>query len=103
MSADSLKQIRAGLIADGQLRGTEWCREWAGRADGWLARLFAEAAPEGGRGLALLAVGGYGRALLAPGSDLDLLLLHDGRRKRLKELADAIWYPIWDSGQPLDH
>ena len=39
---------------------------------------------------------------LAPGSDLDLLLVHDGKG-RIKAIADALWYPIWDAGMPLDH
>src|SRR5262249_47555609 len=55
-------------------------------------------------GVALLAVGAYGRRELCPASDLDLALVHDGKRGRdLREVADAIWYPIWDSGVALDH
>ena len=52
--------------------------------------------------MALVAVGGYGRRELLPGSDLDVLLLHAGRPD-ISALADRIWYPIWDSGTSLDH
>ncbi|MBV8961236.1 MAG: [protein-PII] uridylyltransferase, partial [Actinobacteria bacterium] len=52
--------------------------------------------------VALVAVGGYGRRELCPGSDLDLVLVHAGRRD-IGEVADRIWYPIWDSGVRLDH
>jgi [protein-PII] uridylyltransferase len=52
--------------------------------------------------VALVAVGGYGRRELLPGSDLDVLLLHAGRPD-ISALADRIWYPIWDSGISLDH
>ena len=39
-----------------------------------------------------------------PASDLDLVLIHDGRRGRdVGALADRLWYPIWDSGFKLDH
>ena len=47
-------------------------------------------------------MGGYGRRELLPGSDLDVLLLHDGR-DGIAAMADRIWYPIWDSGTHLDH
>ncbi|MFF5918896.1 [protein-PII] uridylyltransferase [Streptomyces flavochromogenes] len=71
--------------------------------DDWLAGLFAAAAPP--RGVALVAVGGYGRAELSPRSDLDLLLLHDGTADKaaIAALADRIWYPVWDLGLALDH
>ncbi len=51
---------------------------------------------------ALVAVGALGRRELAPWSDLDLVLLHDGR-KDVDRLADALWYPLWDAGIGLDH
>jgi [protein-PII] uridylyltransferase len=65
--------------------------------DRWLASLLG-AEP----GVALVALGGYGRRELLPGSDLDVLLLHGGRAG-IAAMADRIWYPIWDSGTRLDH
>jgi [protein-PII] uridylyltransferase len=70
--------------------------------DGWLRGAFEQATAGDSKGVSLLAVGGYGRAALAPGSDLDLLIVHDNKR-RIKAVADAVWYPIWDAGLPLDH
>jgi len=53
-----------------------------------------------------VAVGGYGRRELCPGSDLDLILLHRGGRRdrtELTRLAEQLWYPIWDRGMKLGH
>jgi [protein-PII] uridylyltransferase len=55
-----------------------------------------------GSGVALVAVGGLGRRECAPRSDLDLVLLHDGR-SGVEELATRIWYAIWDAKFALDH
>ncbi|MGQ0718281.1 MAG: [protein-PII] uridylyltransferase [Pseudonocardiales bacterium] len=55
-----------------------------------------------GRGTALVAVGALGRRELVPYSDLDLLLLHDGKRG-VSQLADSLWYPLWDARIDLDH
>jgi len=57
-------------------------------------------------GLALGAVGSVGRGDASPVSDLDLLLVHEGRARAAEELgalAQRLWYPIWDAGLDLDH
>ena len=51
---------------------------------------------------ALIAVGALGRRELVPYSDLDLVLLHEGRRD-IERIAEQLWYPLWDSGIGLDH
>ncbi|MFJ2898587.1 [protein-PII] uridylyltransferase [Streptomyces sp. NPDC087218] len=74
--------------------------------DHWLTALFDTATAQTGvRGAALVAVGGHGRGELSPRSDLDLLLLHDGRADpaAVAALADRLWYPVWDLGLALDH
>lgn len=55
-----------------------------------------------GEGVALVAVGGYGRQELAPYSDLDLVMVHEPSVE-VGEWASQIWYPLWDSGAALDH
>ncbi len=55
-----------------------------------------------GTGVALVAVGSLGRREPAPYGDLDLVLVHDGRPE-IGALADALWYPVWDTGHKLDH
>lgn len=76
-------------------------KERAAENDRWLKDLLRTASA-GGEGVALVAVGSLGRGELAPGSDLDLVLLHEGRED-IARVADRIWYPIWDSGVGLDH
>jgi len=71
----------------------------AALTDEWLQELYRLAgAPDSG--MALVAVGGFGREQLSPGSDIDLLLLHEGDPG---DIPDRIWYPIWDSRLKLDH
>src|SRR3974377_1233071 len=67
------------------------------RIDRWLAELLG-AEP----GVALVAVGGYGRRELLPRSDLDVVLLHGGHDD-IAGIADRIWYPVWGSGAGGDH
>ena len=100
-AGQAIKADRDALFADPTLHGRTFCRAYANRADAWLATLLG---PESD--VALVAVGGYGRAELAPGSDLDVLLLHSGRPRSdtgVRELAERIWYPLWDAGLKLGH
>ncbi|MEO6627695.1 MAG: [protein-PII] uridylyltransferase [Aquihabitans sp.] len=99
----SLTADRDRLRADTALRGLAFSDAWRDVVDAWLVELFDNAtAPDSRAGLALVAVGGYGRGDLAPESDLDLLLLH--RSKVAPALvAEKLWYPIWDEGLKLGH
>ncbi|GMA26506.1 hypothetical protein GCM10025864_42650 [Luteimicrobium album] len=57
-------------------------------------------------GLALAAVGSLGRGDLGPASDLDLVLVHDGRThdaETVTRVAERLWYPLWDAKVELDH
>ena len=79
-------------------------RELAQLTDDWICKLAQSAGVDQIKG-ALVAVGGYGRSELSPGSDLDLLLLvpTTADQKLISAVADKLWYPIWDEGMKLDH
>lgn len=75
-------------------------------ADALCTAAFARALEVDGRtdagGVALVAVGGYGRRELAPYSDLDVVLAHTDTVEP-GAIADEVWYPLWDSGAAVDH
>lgn len=103
---------RSAVIEDRSRQGRVLCRALSDVTDEWLRSVYATAVETGagapvapGSRMALVAVGGYGRGELAPGSDLDLWLLHDGGldAPALKTLAERLWYPVWDAGLKLGH
>ena len=54
--------------------------------------------------MAMVATGGYGRGLLAPGSDIDLLFLLPYKQTAWGEsVAEAILYCLWDLGLKVGH
>jgi [protein-PII] uridylyltransferase len=98
-----VKAERQALLDDTDVVGRAWCEAYSQLVDDWLQRVLTKAAGSPAvRGLALVAVGGYGRRELAPSSDIDLWLVHTGRSD-VGELAERIWYPIWDEGLKLGH
>ena len=90
----------SALLADRSLVGTDLSRAYTAEIDAWLESVVEGV--EEVRGVALAAVGGYGRGSLSIGSDLDLLLVHNDSG-HVAEVAERIWYPIWDSGIKLGH
>jgi [protein-PII] uridylyltransferase len=67
---------------------------------GELWRQAVEQNPRLGTGVALLAIGGYGRQELFPHSDVDLLFLLDGKtsEKEVKDPIRRVSQTLWDSG-----
>ncbi len=90
--------------AEDPAAGTAFCSALASITDAALRHLFASACQQLSpkKSVALVAVGGYGRGEMAPFSDLDVLLLHDGEKK-IDEFASALWYPLWDLGLKVGH
>jgi [protein-PII] uridylyltransferase len=83
------------------LPGGEFCRSRSILMDHVLRRLWKRAveSQESSTGVALLAMGGYGREELSPCSDIDLLLLHlPGKGKELGQRLQVLLHPLWDWG-----
>lgn len=89
------------LFVEPRLRGLAYCEAHSAVADAWLTELF-ERVVEDPSDLALVAIGGYGRGRLWPASDLDVALIHRNRSD-VAEVAESLWYPIWDRGLKLGH
>jgi [protein-PII] uridylyltransferase len=96
-----LDEVRAGVLRRPGLVGVGLRRALTDAYDGWLGQLFGRLGKVDS--IALVAVGGVGRHEPAPYSDLDLVLLYARPVQGLSELADKLWYPIWDSAIDLDH
>jgi len=96
--------------------GVEICRARAAILDVLLQYLWnaakeslsAQAQKEFPR-LALVAIGGYGRAELNPHSDIDFMFLHNRQvavsraLPHLSKIIDGILYPLWDIGLKVGH
>ena len=97
--------------------GREICRRRAALIDlllryMWdaIKRSFSEQSQREFPNIALVAIGGYGRAELNPNSDIDFMFLHEGQvvsgskpLPYLKKLMDGILYPLWDLGLKVGH
>src|SRR5580658_6523934 len=92
----------------------ETLRQLCELADGTIKKVFAElqSIKDGGyQGLALLALGGYGREVLFPYSDLDLLFLfanekiEEESRQVIAEFSRMLWdlgFRVSSAGRTID-
>jgi [protein-PII] uridylyltransferase len=107
---------RLKLWHRGGAGGHEICQARAAMLDALLRHLWASArgslSPQAQRefpALALVTIGGYGRAELNPYSDIDFMFLHDGQVAAgkplpyLSRLIDGVLYPLWDIGLKVGH
>ncbi len=94
----------AGALSRAHITGLteQWLR------DLWVAATTGHPQPvDPGPGIALACSGSLARRESGPLSDLDLELLLDNRcplgRAEIAEIAERLWYPIWDSKLGMDH
>ena len=107
---------RLKILHRGGAGGVEICHGRAAVLDALLKHLWQAAceslSPQAQKEfppLALVAIGGYGRAELNPYSDIDFMFLHDGQiagskpLPYLSKLIDGVLYPLWDIGLKVGH
>ena len=101
MKAADLNRVRGGRAAGELLSST---------ADKLLGMLLSFSArrvnlPAETPGIALLAMGSYGRRELALYSDIDILLLYSDETpiEKLEQLVGNLLRPLWDSGWQVGH
>ncbi|HEY9211442.1 MAG TPA: [protein-PII] uridylyltransferase, partial [Ancylobacter sp.] len=69
-----------------------------------VTHLYPSDNPSTAERMAIIAVGGYGRGLMAPGSDTDILFLLPYKQTAWGEsVAEAILYVLWDMGLKVGH
>ena len=94
-----IRRGRARLVGDTDLAGRSLARRLSQQADSWFESL-GHSLPAG---WALIATGGYAGGVLCPGSDIDVILLHPPKTgdAQVREVAEGLWYPLWDGGIKL--
>ncbi|MFZ9483096.1 MAG: [protein-PII] uridylyltransferase [Ilumatobacteraceae bacterium] len=99
VDAGTIRRVRAQLVGDPDLAGRSLARRLSQQADSWFESL-ADDLPSG---WAVMATGGYARGVLAPGSDIDVVLMHGPKvaEASVREVAERLWYPFWDAGLKL--
>jgi [protein-PII] uridylyltransferase len=68
------------------------------------SELYPTQVPSQAERMAVIATGGYGRGLLAPGSDIDLLFIMPYKQTAWGEsVAETLLYCLWDMGLKVGH
>lgn len=106
---EETRRERAKLFENlAELKGSNWCLQHTQIADGLIREIFSRLlSPEQRDSLALVATGGYGRAEVAPFSDLDLAFVPQNEndpetelivRTLFREIIDAFASLGWPVG-----
>ncbi|MBU1002826.1 MAG: [protein-PII] uridylyltransferase [Proteobacteria bacterium] len=92
-----------------ELPGDTFCAELTSLVDAYFGARLREIWPKKGPSpedspFAVVAVGGYGRRELCLRSDVDILLVYERRiPPQALDLAQALFFPLWDLGYDLGH
>jgi [protein-PII] uridylyltransferase len=91
-----------------QITGLQAARLLGKLTDGLISALYRHAATDSGLGepkhLSVAATGGYGRGVLAPFSDIDLLFLTDTEpTQQTLRVVEYMLYFLWDLGVKVGH
>src|SRR5580698_10204376 len=107
---DALERHRTSLVArlEGGEDGVALGRANARFLNACFQLLFADALRQAGlpNGVALAAVGSFGRGAVALHSDADVVLIVDTQIVGAKEagaFVEALLYPLWDAGLAVGH
>lgn len=93
-----------GVAAEASVRAYAGCLDRILRVLFRLAHQDVCAADQRPGPLVLVALGGYGRGELHPGSDLDLMLIHEGEvTPYVQRMAQELLYTLWDLGLRVGH
>ncbi len=102
VTRNGLKDIKNRMAQAGPTHPspTELLRQYSDMVDGLVRKAFQRTQSQiSSPSVCLMAIGGYGRAELAPYSDVDLLILHSpSNRSDLSPLIEKMLYPLWDLG-----
>ena len=108
--ATARQEARSGLEADGSGRrcaaGLSQFQDELIRVlyDYTVAHVYRATNPSDAERMAIVATGGYGRGLLAPFSDIDLLFLLPYKQTAWGEsVAEYMLYVLWDLGFKVGH
>ncbi|UCE78130.1 MAG: [protein-PII] uridylyltransferase [Nitrospiraceae bacterium] len=88
-----------GILLEQGYGGIFLVERYAKKIDAFIQRMassFEEDLP-----FVIIATGGYGRAELAPFSDIDIMLLAEDRAH--SEAAEQLLYKLWDTGLTISH
>ncbi|HUV11482.1 MAG TPA: ACT domain-containing protein [Acidimicrobiia bacterium] len=98
-----MRADRDRLIGDAALGGAAFGAALARSIDAAVEEIARDIDLNGT--FAVVALGSYARAELCPGSDVDVMLLHDDTASSDEVAAGAeqLWYPLWDAGLVLGH
>ena len=104
---DTRAAAETRLMVDG--KGTQCAEALAAAEDAIIKGLYALACKAVGlknadQALSVIATGGYGRATLAPGSDIDLLFLVPAAKTvETDKVVEFLLYCLWDARQKVGH